>query len=240
MFQPGEGSRSHLLFFSFYAYSRSRCQTFWQSALSPIPAPSQKRLKDKEKQSFFFLVHEEFVEYFWKIYSLQCYSADIWYLPSVVCGFFLFLVPVWVIIASRSPQIREVLKSGWQPVILAMSISRWGDLSQITVSLPFQCRSPIGATHMYRVFSSSPVLVVWFWIKLWAIQTLRVWQCLLQSSMVSKRRTSQCRYVQKKNDIYPFLLNFPCRAFMQTVNKWGIIRFEMHILNLIMQHLLTL
>lgn len=160
------------------------------------------------------------MEYFWKIYSLQCYSADIWYLPSVVCGFFLFLVPVWVIIASRSPQIREVLKSGWQPVILAMSISRWGDLSQITVSLPFQCRSAIGATHMYRVFSSSPVLVVWFWIKLWAIQTLRVWQCLLQSSMVSKRRTSQI--CAEKNYIYPFLLNFPCRAFMQTVNKWGL------------------
>lgn len=135
---------------------------------------------------------------FWKIYSLQCYSADMWYLPSVVCGFFLFLVPVWVIIASRSPQIREVLKSGWQPVILAMSISRWDDLSQITVSLPFQCRSAIGATHMYRVFSSSPVLVVWFWIKLWAIQTLRVWQYLLRSSMVSKRRTSQSKYVQKK------------------------------------------
>uniref|UniRef100_A0A669CMD8 Solute carrier family 41 member n=1 Tax=Oreochromis niloticus TaxID=8128 RepID=A0A669CMD8_ORENI len=62
------------------------------------------------------------------IYSLQCYSADIWYLPSVVCGFFLLIVPVWVIIASRSPQIREVLKSGWQPVILAMSISSIGGL----------------------------------------------------------------------------------------------------------------
>ncbi|XP_030585226.1 solute carrier family 41 member 1-like isoform X2 [Archocentrus centrarchus] len=53
---------------------------------------------------------------------------DIWYLPSVVCGFFLFLVPVWVIIASRSPPIREVLKSGWHPVILAMSISSIGGL----------------------------------------------------------------------------------------------------------------
>lgn len=162
---------------------------------SMLPLKKDSKIK---RSNLFFLVHEEFVDYFWKIYSLQCYSADIWYLPSVVCGFFLFLVPVWVIIASHSPQIREVLKSGWQPVILAMSISRWGDLSQITVLLPFQCRSAIGATHMYRVFSSSPVLVVWFWIKLWAIQTLRVWQCLLQSSMVSKRRTSQCRYVQKK------------------------------------------
>uniref|UniRef100_A0A3B4F865 Solute carrier family 41 member n=1 Tax=Pundamilia nyererei TaxID=303518 RepID=A0A3B4F865_9CICH len=60
--------------------------------------------------------------------SLFFLYRDIWYLPSVVCGFFLFLVPVWVIIASRSPQIREVLKSGWQPVILAMSISSIGGL----------------------------------------------------------------------------------------------------------------
>lgn len=170
--------------------------------------PLKKDWKIK-RSNLFFLVHEDFVEYFWKIYSLQCYSADIWYLPAVVCGFFLFLVPVWVIIASRSPQIREVLKSGWQPVILAMSISRWGDLSQLTVLLPFQCRSAIGATHMYRVFFSSPVLVVWFWIKLWAIQTLRVWQCLLQSSMVSKRRTSQCRYVQKKITFIRFFLISP-------------------------------
>uniref|UniRef100_A0A8P4JXZ5 Solute carrier family 41 member n=1 Tax=Dicentrarchus labrax TaxID=13489 RepID=A0A8P4JXZ5_DICLA len=34
----------------------------------------------------------------------------------------------WVIIARRSPPIREVLKSGWQPVILAMSISSIGGL----------------------------------------------------------------------------------------------------------------
>uniref|UniRef100_A0AAZ1X518 Solute carrier family 41 member n=1 Tax=Oreochromis aureus TaxID=47969 RepID=A0AAZ1X518_OREAU len=60
--------------------------------------------------------------------SLFFLYRDIWYLPSVVCGFFLLIVPVWVIIASRSPQIREVLKSGWQPVILAMSISSIGGL----------------------------------------------------------------------------------------------------------------
>uniref|UniRef100_A0A3Q0SQZ0 Solute carrier family 41 member n=1 Tax=Amphilophus citrinellus TaxID=61819 RepID=A0A3Q0SQZ0_AMPCI len=60
--------------------------------------------------------------------SFFFFYRDIWYLPSVVCGFFLFLVPVWVIIASRSPPIREVLKSGWHPVILAMSISSIGGL----------------------------------------------------------------------------------------------------------------
>ncbi|KAM4587405.1 solute carrier family 41 member 3-like [Odontesthes bonariensis] len=56
-----------------------------------------------------------------------CYR-DMWYLPSGVCVFFLLLIPVWVIIASHSPPIREVLKSGWQPVILAMSISSVGGL----------------------------------------------------------------------------------------------------------------
>ncbi|XP_054877627.1 solute carrier family 41 member 1-like [Poeciliopsis prolifica] len=53
---------------------------------------------------------------------------DVWYLPTAVGGFFLLLTPVWVIIASRSPPIREVLKSGWQPVILAMSVSSIGGL----------------------------------------------------------------------------------------------------------------
>ncbi|XP_008318769.2 solute carrier family 41 member 3-like isoform X1 [Cynoglossus semilaevis] len=56
-----------------------------------------------------------------------CYK-DLWYLPLVVCGFWLLLVPVWVIIACRCPSLREVLKSGWQPVILAMSISSVGGL----------------------------------------------------------------------------------------------------------------
>uniref|UniRef100_A0A4W6FG24 Solute carrier family 41 member n=1 Tax=Lates calcarifer TaxID=8187 RepID=A0A4W6FG24_LATCA len=56
-----------------------------------------------------------------------CYR-DIWYLPPVVCGFLLLLIPVWVNIACRLPPVREVLKSGWQPVILAMSISSIGGL----------------------------------------------------------------------------------------------------------------
>ncbi|KAM8913976.1 solute carrier family 41 member 3-like isoform 2-T2 [Spinachia spinachia] len=56
-----------------------------------------------------------------------CYR-DTWYLPPAVCGFFLLLIPVWVMIARRSPPISEVLKSGWQPVILAMSISSIGGL----------------------------------------------------------------------------------------------------------------
>ncbi|KAM9408373.1 solute carrier family 41 member 1-like [Pholidichthys leucotaenia] len=53
---------------------------------------------------------------------------DVWYLPCLVFSFFMFLIPAWAIIASRSPPIRKVLKSGWQPVILAMSISSFGGL----------------------------------------------------------------------------------------------------------------
>lgn len=68
----------------------------------------------------------------WRVWSLihpvLCSSADMWYLPPIVCGFFLLLIPAWVTIARHSPSIREVLKSGWQPVILAMSISRWAHL----------------------------------------------------------------------------------------------------------------
>lgn len=51
-----------------------------------------------------------------------------WYLSPLVCVAFLALIPFWAIIASRSPQIREVLQSGWQPVIVAMSISSIGGL----------------------------------------------------------------------------------------------------------------
>ncbi|XP_028680515.1 solute carrier family 41 member 1 isoform X2 [Erpetoichthys calabaricus] len=50
------------------------------------------------------------------------------YLSPMVCAVFIAMIPLWVVIAKRSPQIREVLKSGWQPVIVAMSISSIGGL----------------------------------------------------------------------------------------------------------------
>ncbi|XP_029287596.1 solute carrier family 41 member 1-like isoform X2 [Cottoperca gobio] len=56
-----------------------------------------------------------------------CYR-DLWYLPPAVCVFFLLLIPAWVVIARRSPPIGKILKSGWQPVIMAMSISSIGGL----------------------------------------------------------------------------------------------------------------
>uniref|UniRef100_A0AAQ4RG27 Solute carrier family 41 member n=1 Tax=Gasterosteus aculeatus aculeatus TaxID=481459 RepID=A0AAQ4RG27_GASAC len=53
---------------------------------------------------------------------------NVWYLSPLVCLVFLALIPIWVVVARRSPQIREVLRSGWQPVIVAMSISSFGGL----------------------------------------------------------------------------------------------------------------
>uniref|UniRef100_A0A3B1JSX8 Solute carrier family 41 member n=1 Tax=Astyanax mexicanus TaxID=7994 RepID=A0A3B1JSX8_ASTMX len=61
------------------------------------------------------------------LYCVFC-IIDIWYLSPLVCVFFLLLIPLWVVIARRSLQIREVLRSGWQPVIVAMSISSFGGL----------------------------------------------------------------------------------------------------------------
>lgn len=44
----------------------------------------------------------------------------------LVCAFFISLLPIWVVIAKRNSATREVLYSGWEPVIIAMAISRWG------------------------------------------------------------------------------------------------------------------
>ncbi|NP_001085474.1 solute carrier family 41 member 3 L homeolog [Xenopus laevis] len=53
---------------------------------------------------------------------------DIQYLSPLICAVFLILIPLWVAMAKQSPSIAEVLKSGWQPVIVAMSISSIGGL----------------------------------------------------------------------------------------------------------------
>ncbi|KAM6979690.1 solute carrier family 41 member 1-like [Aplochiton taeniatus] len=60
--------------------------------------------------------------------SFLYWLKEMWYLPPVVCVFFLLLIPLWVIIALRCPPTGEVLRSGWQPVIVAMSISSIGGL----------------------------------------------------------------------------------------------------------------
>lgn len=46
------------------------------------------------------------------------------YLSPLICAVFIIMIPLWVAIAKQSPSLAEVLKSGWQPVIVAMSISR--------------------------------------------------------------------------------------------------------------------
>ncbi|XP_025908461.1 solute carrier family 41 member 3 isoform X3 [Nothoprocta perdicaria] len=53
---------------------------------------------------------------------------DLKYLSPLICAVFIILIPLWVAIAKQSPSLAEVLKSGWQPVIVAMSISSIGGL----------------------------------------------------------------------------------------------------------------
>ncbi|KAH1171274.1 solute carrier family 41 member 1 [Mauremys mutica] len=50
------------------------------------------------------------------------------YVNPLVCAFFIALLPLWIIIAKRNPVTREVLYSGWEPVIIAMAISSVGGL----------------------------------------------------------------------------------------------------------------
>ncbi|XP_066559271.1 solute carrier family 41 member 1 [Amia ocellicauda] len=50
------------------------------------------------------------------------------YTNPLVCAFFVALTPLWFVIARRSPCTREVLYSGWEPVIIAMAISSVGGL----------------------------------------------------------------------------------------------------------------
>ncbi|XP_068109181.1 solute carrier family 41 member 3 [Hyperolius riggenbachi] len=53
---------------------------------------------------------------------------DVQYLSPLICAVFIILIPLWVAVAKQSQSIAEVLKSGWQPVIVAMSISSIGGL----------------------------------------------------------------------------------------------------------------
>ncbi|XP_030314187.1 solute carrier family 41 member 3 isoform X5 [Calypte anna] len=53
---------------------------------------------------------------------------DMKYLSPLICAVFILMIPLWVAIAKQSPSLAEVLKSGWQPVIVAMSISSIGGL----------------------------------------------------------------------------------------------------------------
>ncbi|KAJ4927610.1 hypothetical protein JOQ06_015335 [Pogonophryne albipinna] len=50
------------------------------------------------------------------------------YANPLVCAVFVALCPLWVLIARRIPSTRELLYSGWEPVIIAMAISSVGGL----------------------------------------------------------------------------------------------------------------
>ncbi|KAK9528494.1 hypothetical protein VZT92_012648 [Zoarces viviparus] len=51
------------------------------------------------------------------------------YVNPLVCAVFVALCPLWVLIARRIPSTRELLYSGWEPVIIAMAISRYSTQS---------------------------------------------------------------------------------------------------------------
>ncbi|XP_077781103.1 solute carrier family 41 member 3 isoform X2 [Podarcis muralis] len=50
------------------------------------------------------------------------------YLSPLICAVFIVMIPLWIAIARQSPPVAEVLKTGWQPVIVAMAISSIGGL----------------------------------------------------------------------------------------------------------------
>nr|XP_033782560.1 solute carrier family 41 member 1-like isoform X2 [Geotrypetes seraphini] len=62
------------------------------------------------------------------ISSMLFKYIDIVFLSPLICAIFIILIPLWVAVAKQNPSISEVLKSGWQPVIVAMSISSIGGL----------------------------------------------------------------------------------------------------------------
>lgn len=50
------------------------------------------------------------------------------YVSFLVCAFFISLTPLWMVISSKHPASRQLLYSGWEPVITAMFISSIGGL----------------------------------------------------------------------------------------------------------------
>uniref|UniRef100_A0A8D2BP25 Solute carrier family 41 member n=1 Tax=Sus scrofa TaxID=9823 RepID=A0A8D2BP25_PIG len=92
----------------------------------------------------------------WGLYQEQ----DVWqYIYPLVCAFFVALLPVWVVLARRSPATREVLYSGWEPVIIAMAISR-ASPSPLPQSLyhllQSRCEFPLGPRPLSPRGSGTP------------------------------------------------------------------------------------
>uniref|UniRef100_A0A8C7E7K3 Solute carrier family 41 member n=1 Tax=Naja naja TaxID=35670 RepID=A0A8C7E7K3_NAJNA len=60
------------------------------------------------------------------ISSILFRYIDATYLSPMVCTIFIVLIPLWIAVARQSPPIAEVLKTGWQPILIAMIISSFG------------------------------------------------------------------------------------------------------------------
>lgn len=77
---------------------------------------------------FLELLRSRFLCFFFPLISLlllpPCPESKA-YVNPLVCAFFISLLPIWIVIAKRNSATREVLYSGWEPVIIAMAISRW-------------------------------------------------------------------------------------------------------------------
>lgn len=50
------------------------------------------------------------------------------WLPILITGFFLILIPLWAMICHRNEYVRDVLYHGWSPILSAMLISSGGGL----------------------------------------------------------------------------------------------------------------
>uniref|UniRef100_A0A4W3IFA7 Solute carrier family 41 member n=1 Tax=Callorhinchus milii TaxID=7868 RepID=A0A4W3IFA7_CALMI len=50
------------------------------------------------------------------------------YMSPLVCAFFLALTPIWIVLSLKHPATKQVLCSGWEPIITAMGISSLGGL----------------------------------------------------------------------------------------------------------------
>ncbi|XP_026533989.1 solute carrier family 41 member 3 isoform X3 [Notechis scutatus] len=57
---------------------------------------------------------------------VAAFFLDATYLSPIVCTIFIVLIPLWIAVARQSPPIAEVLKTGWQPILIAMIISSFG------------------------------------------------------------------------------------------------------------------
>ncbi|XP_069793558.1 solute carrier family 41 member 1 isoform X8 [Narcine bancroftii] len=92
--------------------------------------------------------------------SLHQHQGTLYLAPSL-CGLLVAVIPIWVVIARRSPPIREVLRSGWQPVLIAMMISRcWGKprgnpgQPHFHLPAPVQCARSVAARNAGAVSQS--------------------------------------------------------------------------------------